>query len=93
MKSARRSGRIAGSRVHQHTMALKFETGWKGGERRASVEGRPPLRKRAVTALCSLQGLYHFPSHGHFVSCVFSRHKGSWTAGTQAAPPTWLAFV
>lgn len=87
MKSARRSGRIAGSRVHQHTMALKFETGWKGGERRASVEDRPPLRKRAVTALCSL------PSHGHFVSCVSSRHEGSWTAGTQAAPPTWLAFV
>lgn len=50
MKSARRGGRIAGSRVHQHTMALKFETGWRGGERRASVEGRPPLRKRAVMA-------------------------------------------
>lgn len=45
MKSVRRNGRIPGNRVHQHNMALKFETGWKGGERRASMEGRPPREK------------------------------------------------
>lgn len=72
MKSARRSGRITGSRVHQHTMALKLETQGGRGE-------------RGGQALCSLQGWCHLPSRGHFVPCTSSRHEGSWTAGTQAS--------
>lgn len=46
-----------------------------------------------MKALCSLQGMVHFPSLGHSVQCVSSRYGEFWMPGTQVSLPAWLDFV
>lgn len=50
------------------------------------------MRDHVVKALCSLEGMVHFPSLGRSVQGVSSRFGESWTPGSQVSPLAWLDF-
>lgn len=71
MKSARRSGRITGSRVHQHTMALKLET--QGGREEGTHGGRSPREKAGCAGPVLSSGLVPPPIPWSFCSVCFQQ--------------------